>query len=128
MKDLPELSKPEYDVMRVLWKRGELSVREVHDMLEPDTSWAYTTTKTVMDRMIKKGLIERESMHGVFVYRSLVSRPRGLARLIHYFAGRVLETDYDTVVSMFAGSNAISRTELKELKAHLKSLDEEAKS
>lgn len=123
MKELPELSKPEYDVMRVLWKHGELSVREVHDSLEADTGWAYTTTKTVMDRMIKKSLLERENMHGVFVYRPLVTRPRGLARLIHFFAGRVLETDYESVVAMFAGSNSISKAELKELKTHLKSLE-----
>ena len=124
MKELPELSKPEYDVLRILWKHQELSVREVHNLLAAETAWAYTTTKTVMDRMVKKQLLVRENMHGVFVYQPLVTRPRGLARLVHYFAGRVLETDHKTVVSMFAGSDAISDSELKELKALLKELDE----
>ncbi len=127
MSDLPELSKAEYDVIRILWKQGPLSVRELHDRLQSDTRWAYTTTKTVMDRMAKKELLARENYHGVNVYRPLVSRPRGLARLVHFFARRVLETDDDTVVAMFSGKEDISAKEIKELKQLLKQLDRESR-
>lgn len=115
-KSLPELLKPEYDVLRVLWKHKVLSVREAHDELARDTDWAYTTTKTVMDRMVGKGLLERSKVHGVFVYKPLISRPIGLARLVQYFADRVLETDYESVVSMFTANKTLSRDELQELR------------
>ena len=112
---LPDLSKAEYDILRILWKSGRNTVREVHDQITGTTGWAYTTTKTMMDRMVKKELLKREDFHGIFLYSPLVSRPAGLAKLVKFFAERVLETDASTVVSMFAGSKAISPDEIAEL-------------
>lgn len=121
-ENLPELSKSEYDILRVLWKRGRLTVREVHDDLLPSSGWAYTTTKTMMDRMAKKGLLERKEFHGIFLYEPRITRPVGLARLVQFFADRVLETDTQSVVAMFAQSGAITQDEIDELE---KLLDED---
>ena len=114
MQNLPNLSKAEYDILRILWKGGRKTVREVHDELQETTGWAYTTTKTMMDRMAAKELLTRDSFHGIFLYSPLVSRPAGLAKMVQFFADRVLETDASTVVSMFAGGT-LSDEEIKEL-------------
>jgi BlaI family transcriptional regulator, penicillinase repressor len=110
-----DLSRAEYDILRTLWKTGRLSVREVHDQLTETYNWAYTTTKTMMDRMVNKELLNRESFHGVFVYKPLISRPAGLARMVHFFADRVLEMDVGSVVSLFARSKTLSPDEIEEL-------------
>lgn len=68
-----------------------------------------------MDRMIKKRLLEREKYHGIFLYKALISRPAGLARMVRFFADRVLETDIGSVVSIFAKSNTLSAEEIEEL-------------
>ena len=52
---LPDLSKAEHDILNALWRSGAQSVREVHDQVSQTTGWAYTTTKTVMDRMAANG-------------------------------------------------------------------------
>ena len=124
MNRLPELSKAEYDILRILWKNGRNTVREVHDAITETTGWAYTTTKTMMDRMVTKELLKREDFHGIYLYSPLVSRPAGLAKLVQFFADRVLEIDAGTVVSMFAGSKAISPEEIKELERLLQEDDE----
>ena len=113
--DLPELTKAEFDILRLLWKSGQLTVRELHDQLTQNYQWAYSTTKTMMDRMVKKQLLKRESFHGVFLYRPMLSRPKGFARLIQFFTERVLETDYDAVVSLFSRSQALTPSEIEEL-------------
>lgn len=110
-----DLSKAEYDILRALWKGKRLSVREVHDQLERVYGWAYTTTKTMMDRMVQKELLKRDQFHGVFLYEPLISRPAGLARMVQFFADRVLEMDVGSVVSLFARSKAISPEEIEEL-------------
>ncbi|MFW2406067.1 MAG: BlaI/MecI/CopY family transcriptional regulator [Gammaproteobacteria bacterium] len=119
---LPDLSKSEYAVLKVLWSDGELSFREVHDRL--DTGWAYTTTKTVMDRMATKGLLEREKFHGVFIYRPTISRAAGLARMVKYFAESILEADTNRVVAMFAENEKMSDEELEDLRQLIDSLDD----
>ncbi len=123
MQELPNLSKAEYDILRTLWKGGRKTVREVHDQIQSTTGWAYTTTKTMMDRMVKKELLVREEFHGVFLYHPLVSRPAGLAKMVQFFADRVLETDASTVVSMFAGGT-LSDEEIQELQDLLASDDD----
>ena len=121
-ENLPELSKSEYDILRILWKTGRQTVREVHDELLPTSGWAYTTTKTMMDRMVKKGLLARKEFHGIYLYEPKITRPVGLARLVQFFADRVLETDTQSVVAMFAQTGAITPEEIEELE---KILEEE---
>ena len=118
---LPDLSKSEYEVLRILWSEGDLTFRGVHDRLS--NGWAYTTTKTVMDRMAKKGLLFREKVNGVFSYKALVSRPQGLARMVNFFAQRVLEVDANAVVAMFADNQGMSQGEVSELKELVNSLE-----
>ena len=45
--------------MDVLWRRRSATAREVHDELAADTGWAYTTVKTMLDRLAEKGLVEK---------------------------------------------------------------------
>jgi len=82
---LPNLTKAEFDILRIIWKNGKLSVREVHDQVTNTHDWVYSTTKTMMDRMTRKQLLVREKFHGVFLYSALISRPTGFTRLIQFF-------------------------------------------
>lgn len=116
-----ELSKSEFTVLATLWKQQPLSVREVHDRL--NTGWAYTTTKTVMDRMVAKGLLERGNAHGVNIYTPLVSRAEGMVQWIRFFADDVLGVDYDEVLTLFDHKQQYSRAELDELSALLEQTD-----
>lgn len=116
MTHIPEISAAEFQVLKILWKCGSQSVREVHDQLVPATGWAYSTTKTTMDRMVKKELLERQSFHGVFLYKSLVSKSQGLVKWVRFFADGLLETDYANVISMFSQSGSLSKTEIAELR------------
>ncbi|MFC2173071.1 BlaI/MecI/CopY family transcriptional regulator [Acidobacteriota bacterium] len=115
-KDLPHLTPAELDVMKVLWSAERLSAREVHDRLAEKQGWAYSTTRTTLERMVKKGLITKKAFHGLHIYEPRISRAMGLAKMVKDFAGEVLEMDYAPVVSLFAKSNALTREELTELR------------
>lgn len=118
--NLIDLSRAEYDILRILWKKGQANVREVFESLKTTYGWAYTTTKTMMDHMVRKELLAREEFHGIFLYKPLISRPEGLARLVQFFADRVLEIDVGSVVSLFANSKTLTPLELEELQQLLK--------
>ena len=74
MKQIPDLSRAEYDILNIIWPKGRLSIREVHDELQSTYQWAYSTTKTMMDRMVQKGLLQREEFHRVFLYKPLIKK------------------------------------------------------
>jgi len=118
--NLPDLSRTELQMLNILWKSKDgLSVREVHEQIKETFNWAYSTTKTTMDRMVKKGLLRREDFHGVFLYQAEISKPAGLARLISFFMNDLLEMDQSALVSLFGRSKALSDSEIDELESLL---------
>jgi predicted transcriptional regulator len=112
-------------VLDVLWKHGEASNREIFDRLENE--WGYSTAKTVIDRMHRKGLLSRRSVHGINVYQPEVTRPQALARWLRFFADHLLGVDSDTAVALFAKSQHIDAKELAELRKLAASLKDNSK-
>jgi BlaI family transcriptional regulator, penicillinase repressor len=119
---MPEVTKAEFQVLDVLWQNGELCIREIHERLAND--WAYSTTKTVVDRMARKGLLARTTQHGIFVYAPAIGRPAGLAHWLKFFARQILGVDTATAVAMFGKSDKISAQELAELELLVRELDD----
>ncbi|MBV9959267.1 MAG: BlaI/MecI/CopY family transcriptional regulator [Acidobacteria bacterium] len=66
------LGQLEREVMEELWRHGEMSVRDVHQAFEKRT--AYTTLMTTLDRLHKKGLLNRRKHSRAFLYAARVSR------------------------------------------------------
>lgn len=83
----------ELHCLKALWSLGEGSVRAVQQTLEPERRLAYTTVMTIMDRLAKKGAVERRKAGRSFVYAPVLTREK-LQRL----AVR------DLVDSLFGGS------------------------
>jgi predicted transcriptional regulator len=74
------LGELEREVMRLAWRDGELSVREVQRALGEGR--AYTTVMTTLDRLFRKGLVTRRKSGRAFLYSPRVTREefeRGLA-------------------------------------------------
>lgn len=122
-KDLPQLTPAELEVMKVLWDADGLSAREIHDDLGERLSWAYSTTRTTIERMVRKGLVAKELFHGLHIYRASVTRASGLARMVRDFAAQVLQTSHVPVVSLFAESGALTEEEIVELQQLLEDAD-----
>lgn len=62
--------------MEALWAAGDgwMTVRAVHDQLATSRDIAYTTVMTVLDRMARKGIVERERDGRAWTYRPTASR------------------------------------------------------
>ena len=66
------LGRLEFALMEILWARGECNVRDV--VRELDRPLAYTTVMTTLDRLFKKGLLERRMPERAFVYSARMTR------------------------------------------------------
>jgi predicted transcriptional regulator len=66
------LGRLEFRLMQILWSRGESNVRDVIQGL--DRPLAYTTVMTTLDRLYKKGLLERRMPERAFLYSARMSR------------------------------------------------------
>jgi BlaI family penicillinase repressor len=114
--ELPQLTPAELEVMKVLWAADGLSAREIHERLGERQGWAYSTTRTTVERMVRKGLANKSAFHGLHIFTASVSRAGGLARFVRDFAFQVLESSHVPVVSLFADSGKLTEDEVEELR------------
>ncbi len=70
-----ELFESEWTIMQVVWEKEPCAAPTVQEALVEAKGWAYTTVKTLMDRMVKKGLLTVEKVRNLYLYRSAMSRP-----------------------------------------------------
>ena len=123
LNELPQLNSTELEVMKILWSADGLSAREVHQRLGEHMDWAYSTTRTTIERMVRKGLIRKTRFHGLHLYTASVSRASGLARMVRDFARQVVETSPAPVVSLFADSGSLDEDEIEELSRLIEEID-----
>ena len=89
----PKLSKLEYQIMEVLWEKGEPSLREIQDAFPKDQRPAYTTIQTMVYRMEAKGVVRRVKKVGNFHLFAATITPDAAQRrliddLLALFGGR----------------------------------------
>ena len=86
------LGRLEFALMQILWSRGECNVRDVIQHL--DRPLAYTTIMTTLDRLFKKGLLDRRMPDRAFLYSArLTSQQWERRRAENILAGLLSGSD-----------------------------------
>ena len=79
--NLPRPTEAELELLRVLWDRGPLTVREIHEAHGSDKGTGYTTTLKILQKMTDKGLVRRDESTRSHVYEP-VARAEPTQRLL----------------------------------------------
>src|SRR5262245_2857853 len=88
----------ELQALKVLWERGEATVRDVWNALAADDrDLAYTTVLSLMQVMEQKGLVEHRAHGKTYIYSPRVERKTVFQRL----AGGFLEKVFDGAVDEY---------------------------
>ena len=106
----------ELQILRVLWERGPSTVREVHDCLQEEKAYGYTTVLKLMQIMTSKGLVRRNEEQRAHVYEAC--QPAEQTK--RQFASDVLQRVFDgsareLMLHALAGRRS-SRNEIEELR------------
>ena len=125
---MPRPSDSELKLLRQLWRAPRLSARELHETVETETGWSFSTTRKTLDRMVEKGLVDVEPVHGVKTFSAMETKLATMAGLIRDFARNVLEADAPLPAAAFTGSKLLAPNEIKELEDLLETLDAEDRS
>ncbi len=86
-----DLAPLELDCMNTLWPMGQGTVREIRDRLAERRPRAYTTIMTIMDRLARKGVVERRKSGRAYIYVPTLSaqeaRTHALSQVVESFFG-----------------------------------------
>lgn len=88
--------------MDVIWSRpGAMPVAEVHAALRSESSTAYTTVKTTLERLASKGILVRKKGARAYLYEAAVSREELERRIVSQVLDRLVEQFPEAVASFF---------------------------
>ena len=118
----PRLSKLEFQIMEVLWVKGDSSIREIQESFPAKRRPAYTTIQTTVYRMEAKEVVQRMKKVGNFhIFSASISRNAAQRRLIDdllaIFGGRS-----QLVMAHLIESGKLSLEDVKEAEKALRKL------
>ena len=117
MENLPEkISESELEVMRVLWEAGDaLPITEIRQLLQERKGWEATTIKTLVQRLVAKGVLEQEKRK-VFYYRPRVSEEEYNDWAVRGLVHRLFRGSAKALVATLVKSDGLSDADIAELR------------
>ena len=112
----------EMEILQVLWKKGNCTVREVHEALNKKES-GYTTTLKLMQIMHEKGLVDRDTSSKTHIYRSLVNQEQTQQQMVNKMIDNVFNGSAARLVMQALGNKTASQEEIDLIKAYLDKLE-----
>ncbi len=113
----------ELEVLQILWKNGDSTVKSVNDELNTNKNVGYTTTLKIMQIMYEKGLLDREKSGRSHIYKPVPQKDETQNVLLE----KILETAFagsaSKLVMQALGRSKTSKKEIEEIKEYLVKLE-----
>ncbi len=116
----------ELGILRVLWRRGPSTVREVHEELDRETPTGYTTVLKQLQIMTDKGWVVRDESRRAHVYSAGQPQERTQLQLVGDLVDRAFEGSAGQLVLQALASRRASAEEIAEIRKILDDLEGDA--
>ena len=119
MKNLPQISDAEFEVMNIIWKYAPINTNDIVEQLSKNKSWNPKTIQTMLFRLEKKGVITHEKESRVVVYSPLIKKDAYLERERDTFINRFFDGALNQMVVSYLNKNELTSKEIEDLQAIL---------
>jgi len=90
-RDPPRPTRTELNILRILWRNGQGTVRQVHEAMNGAENKGYTTALKMLQVMHQKGLVHRDDSSRAHVYAAVVSKEDTQSAFIHDLKNRLFD-------------------------------------
>jgi predicted transcriptional regulator len=110
----------ELEILKVVWQRGQATVREVYLDLAQTRKIAYTTVLTMMGILEQKGHLTKSPGERANVYRAAQPRESVVRNMVNEFIGRVFSGSAKPLLVHLVDDASLDHDEIAEIEARLK--------
>ena len=115
MKSTSRLTRFELEIMELIWRLGETSVREIQEAIPEKSRPAYTTVQTIVQRLEQKGAVRRTRKVGnALMFEAAITRKSAYRRLIDDIL-QIFGGSAQPLVAQLLESGKLTLEDLKEL-------------
>ena len=119
MKNLPQISEAEYEVMKIVWKHAPINTNEITEKLLQSTNWSPKTIQTLIKRLVTKGVLTYEKQSRVLVYNQLVKESEYICQESNSFLNRYYDGDITAMLSAYIENDKLTEPEIETLRSLL---------
>lgn len=119
MREIPQISEAEYEVMKIVWEYEPISTPEVVEKVMEIIDWKPNTIQTMLTRLVKKKALQTRKDGRVFVYTSLVQQHEYVEQKSKLFLKQFFNGTLNSMVLNFIENDQLSKEDINELKAIL---------
>ena len=115
-----DLTEAEWAIIQTVWENEPCAAPAVQEQLEDQKSWTYSTVKTMMDRMVTKGLLKTEKFRNIILYKSAITKLQAQKSEIKRTIKRAFDGALTPMMQFLLDNNTLSKKQLGELEALIK--------
>ena len=98
---IQSLGSLEEEVMQIIWKEKNVSVRFIFDKIKIKRPIAYTTVMTIMSRLHTKGILNRRQQDGAYIYSPAQSKEKFLEKISEKIIKNLINSCGDVAIAQF---------------------------
>lgn len=126
-KSRTELTEAEWAIIKAVWNTEPCTAPDIREKLHRQTAWTYSTVRTLMDRMVVKGLLAAEKVRNLTIYRSAVTRQQAQRGELFYALKHAFNGALTPMVQCLLDTGNLSADELTELESMIRAKKKGAK-
>ena len=126
-KPTVELTEAEWSVIKAVWENEPCTAPAIQEKLFQPTGWTYSTVRTLMDRMVAKGVLRAKKEGKLTIYHSAVTRAQAQRGELFYTLKHAFNGALTPMVQCLLESNQLDAEELNELELLIKAKKKTAK-
>ena len=130
MKDVVEqesaITDAEWEVMRIIWTLGKAHSNKVITELQAECDWTESTIKTLLRRLVKKGLLRTEPDGRRFIYIPTVSQTAMMSQMARQFLDKLCDMHKGEVLIQLLKEAPLSKGDIKAMQQELKLKEKDA--
>lgn len=116
-KQTVELTEAEWAIIKAVWEKEPCAAPDIQEALESTNHWAYSTVRTLMDRMVAKGLLKAEKIRNLTLFRSAITREQAQQGELLYTLKNAFNGAMTPMMQCLLESGDVSEKDLAELEA-----------
>jgi BlaI family transcriptional regulator, penicillinase repressor len=122
-----ELTESEWSIIKAVWENEPCTAPTIQERLFHPTNWTYSTVRTLMDRMVAKGVLRAKKEGKLTIYQSVVTRAQAQRGELFYALKHAFNGALTPMVQCLLESNELDADELAELESLIKAKKKSSK-
>ena len=106
------ITAQQLEIMKVVWRLGDATVRDVYEALRAQRSIAYTTVMTTMKTMEARGHLKKRAEGRAYVYQAVEPQNRALRKIVGDFIDRVFNGSAEPLLAHLVRERQLSQKDL----------------